>query len=324
VADETTPDAVEQAIAHLVNVLVSECSHTSETASALDVCIGNLRHAHHAERARHAEEVAEERRLKELKRQETVSLQGAVRKLMDQLEAEEARVAKLADCARNVADDRDSLRDQLHQATELVSVLEERLDAFEDTEPDARACAEWVIDIPQYGDTRQAARRYLSGVANRTATRLHRDVETLRDQLRKVEGERDVSRRQCGELHEHLALIVRYFEEETSAGDGIAEQHYAGYQLAKIVLARTAPNEAAWETAMVEFAQLQERASHVPGLSAALDEARHELDARRALDADVRACAEYCRNILIGPPGIPALAARRILAAIDSQGGEGE
>ena len=55
---ETTPDAVEQAIANLVNVLVSECSHTSETASALDVCIGNLRHAHRAERARHAEEVA--------------------------------------------------------------------------------------------------------------------------------------------------------------------------------------------------------------------------------------------------------------------------
>lgn len=53
----------------------------------------------------------------------------------------------------------------------------------------------------------------------------------------------------------------------------------------------------------------------------------------RSLLPDVRACAEYCRNILIGPPGMPvedyplapvALAARRILAALDSQGGEGE
>jgi len=52
-----------------------------------------------------------------------------------------------------------------------------------------------------------------------------------------------------------------------------------------------------------------------------------ELTARRALDADVVACAEQCRNILIGPPGMPvedyplapvAFAARRILAALDS------
>ncbi len=156
---------------------------------------------------------------------------------------------------------------------------------------------------------------YAEWVAERA--RHAEEVSALRDQLRKVEGERDVSRRQCGELHEHLALIVRYFEEETSAGDGIAEQHYAGYQLAKIVLARTAPNEAAWETAMVEFAQLQERASHVPGLSAALDEARHELDARRALDADVRACAEWMRDELIEGHELQTLGCR-ILAALDS------
>lgn len=51
---------------------------------------------------------------------------------------------------------------------------------------------------------------------------------------------------------------------------------------------------------------------------------REDLTARRALDADVRVCAERCRDTLIGPPGMPvedyplapeALAARRLLAA---------
>lgn len=61
---------------------------------------------------------------------------------------------------------------------------------------------------------------------------------------------------------------------------------------------------------------------------------RAELGERRALDADVVACAEQCRNILIGHPGMPAedmplapcaLAARRILAAKAAGviGGEG-
>lgn len=78
-----------------------------------------------------------------------------------------------------------------------------------------------------------------------------------------------------GELHEHLALMVRYLEEETSQGDGIQERHWDGYQGAKSVLMRTAPNQPSWENAQLE-----------------IHEARHELAARRALDADVRACAD--------------------------------
>lgn len=80
-----------------------------------------------------------------------------------------------------------------------------------------------------------------------------------------------------GELHEHLALMVRYLEEETSQGDGIQERHWDGYQGAKSVLARTAPNQPSWENAQLEIHDLLERASRVPGLTAELDNARHVL-----------------------------------------------
>ena len=191
--NETTPDAVEAAIASLVNVLVNEYSHTSETASALDVCIGSLRHARRAERARHAEEVA---RL-------------------------EARVAKLADCARNVADERDSLRDQ----------------------------------------------------------------------LRRVEGERDALAVRMDLPASQLLMVGSEL-----CGDGKID-----------------PND-------------HRDPRWTPTLQRAAEVMR-ELTARRALDADVMACAERCRDTLIGPPGMPvedyplapeALAARRILAALDS------
>jgi hypothetical protein len=46
---------------------------------------------------------------------------------------------------------------------------------------------------------------------------------------------------QYGEFHELLALMVRYLHEETSQGDGLAEEHWDGYQAAKDLLARTAP-----------------------------------------------------------------------------------
>src|SRR5690606_705482 len=96
--------------------------------------------------------------------------------------------------------------------------------------------------------------------ANRELAARDAEISSLRDQLRRVEGERDEAQRQCGELHEHLALMVRYLEEEASEGDGIAEQHWDGYQGAKSVLMRTAPNRAAWETGMVAFAELQKDA----------------------------------------------------------------
>ena len=61
-----------------------------------------------------------------------------------------------------------------------------------------------------------------------------------------------------GELHEHLALMVRYLHEETSSGDGIAECHVDGYEAAKSLLVRSAPNQPSWENAQIEVADLLE------------------------------------------------------------------
>lgn len=85
-----------------------------------------------------------------------------------------------------------------------------------------------------------------------------------------------------GQLHDHLALMVGYLEEETSAGDGIQEQHFDGYTAAKSLLARTATNEPSWENAQIEVALLMKQASHVPGMSATLDQTTHELRVARA------------------------------------------
>lgn len=52
------------------------------------------------------------------------------------------------------------------------------------------------------------------------------------------------------QLYEHLALLVRYFEQETSQGDGIAEEHFDGYMAAKSLLARLAPSQPSCENAI--------------------------------------------------------------------------
>lgn len=255
--NETTPDAVERQYQDSDGNpcdLVTLCRREPGwAANRIDTLL--------AERARHAEEVArlEAAHLSDL---ETIEAWKLASGLECGGDPDGVTPAGMRRYWEGVEADRDSLRDQLHQATELVSVLEERLDAFEDTEPDARACAEWVIDITQYGDTRQAARRYLSGVANRTATRLHRDVETLRDQLRRTEGERDAERKHATEMEERALDLVR------------------DLRLAQV-----------------------------------------ELHALRSLLPDVRACAEY-----IVERGVDNAdgSARRILASLASQGGEGE
>lgn len=89
--------------------------------------------------------------------------------------------------------------------------------------------------------------------------------------------------------HEHLALMIRYFEEETAEGDGLREEHAAGYEGAKSALVRCDPGLAG-ETALIEVAELIERASHVPGLTATLDEARARAQAaeERAAKAEAR------------------------------------
>lgn len=168
--DETIPDAVEQAIAHLVNVLVSECSHTSETASALDVCIGNLRHAHHAERARHAEEVA---RLEE--------------RLAVQERATNHCGTVLGEQKRRISDlesENDDLRSSVRSAN--VTALSALSGAGISTPEEGFPAAGW-------------------GELGNCIVRLAKDRDSLRDQLRKVEGELDGEREHATKMEAELA-----------------------------------------------------------------------------------------------------------------------
>ena len=81
-----------------------------------------------------------------------------------------------------------------------------------------------------------------------------------------------------GELHEHLALMIRYLEEETRAGDGISDEHFDGFVAAKSLLVRAAVNAPSWENAQLEMHDLLRNANKVPGLSAELDRVRWERD----------------------------------------------
>lgn len=68
-----------------------------------------------------------------------------------------------------------AILDALDRLTELYDVTQARLEAFEEQEPDARTCAEWVATVAlKSSDVYSAARRYLCG-----------------EQLRRVERERD-------------------------------------------------------------------------------------------------------------------------------------
>jgi hypothetical protein len=80
-----------------------------------------------------------------------------------------------------------------------------------------------------------------------------------------------------GQLYEHLALMVRYFEEETAQGDGVAEEHSDGYGAAKALLEHARQNEPQWENASLAVRDLQLKAAEVPGLTATLDELRAQL-----------------------------------------------
>lgn len=79
-----------------------------------------------------------------------------------------------------------------------------------------------------------------------------------------------------GELHEHLELMVRYLEEETQQGDGIAEHHFDGYVAAKSLVSRAAVDQPQWENAQIAVAELLRKASELPGLTAELDQLRWE------------------------------------------------
>lgn len=123
-------------------------------------------------------------------------------------------------------------------------------------------------------------------------------VEELSALVRKMDADYAASRVGImalhGELHEHLALMVRYLNEETSSGDGIADCHVDGYEAAKSLLVRSAPNQPSWENAQIEVADLLRKSSEVPGLSAELDRVRWERDrAVRLLNMLDRADARH-------------------------------
>src|SRR5690606_38509014 len=57
-----------------------------------------------------------------------------------------------------------ALEEQLGKLTELYDVTQARLEAFEEQEPDARTCAEWVATVAlKSSDVHSAACRYLCG-----------------------------------------------------------------------------------------------------------------------------------------------------------------
>jgi hypothetical protein len=60
-----------------------------------------------------------------------------------------------------------------------------------------------------------------------------------------------------GRFHEHLELMIRYFEEETSQGDGIAEEHHDGYAAAKSLVERTKGLDGLWERAQIAVHDLR-------------------------------------------------------------------
>jgi len=174
------------------------------------------------------------------------------------------------------------LEEQLGKLSELYDVTQERLEDFEEREPDARLCAEWAATVAlKATDVYSAARRYLCGESRGTVAQVQQENDSLRAQLREVEGERE----------EALRMVDGIRKSEKTARESMAI------------------NMRLRDEAQAENVQL-----------------KAERDALRSLLPDVRACAEYCRTIPIGPPPLApvALAARRILAALDSQGGEGE
>ena len=116
--------------------------------------------------------------------------------------------------------------------------------------------------------------------------------------------------------------MVRYIEEEVRDGDGIREEHLAGYYAAKSAIVRGNPYSAAFEDAIARARQTTAKANEVPGLSATLDEKTHQV---AQLEALLTRIVKYAREDRAETPGATRLAralaeAERMLARPD--GGE--
>lgn len=105
---------------------------------------------------------------------------------------------------------------------------------------------------------------------------LRDEVRRLRRALAGCNASRVGLTCQAAELRGCLAFVVRCLEQEARDGDGIREEFFFGYQGALSALERTKVDLGDWEAARAEAAHLMRKASEVPGLSAALDEARKD------------------------------------------------
>lgn len=225
-----------------------------------------------------------------------------------------------------------SREEQLGKLSELYDVTQERLEDFEAREPDARLCAEWAATVAlKATDVYSAARRYLCGESRGIVAQVQQENDSLRDQLREVTAEREnrvAEMRAWGEAklagaqHEitHLRDRLREVEGERDRVQRANETLAVRMDLPASQLLMVG-SELCGDGKIDPNDHRDPR--WTPTLQRAAEVMR-ELTARRALDADVMACAERCRDTLIGPPGMPvedyplapeALAARRILAA---------
>jgi len=97
-----------------------------------------------------------------------------------------------------------SREEQLGKLSELYDVTQERLEDFEEREPDARLCAEWAATVAlKATDVYSAARRYLCGEG--IVAQVQQENDSLRDRLRKVTAERDRERERATKMEAELA-----------------------------------------------------------------------------------------------------------------------
>jgi hypothetical protein len=115
--------------------------------------------------------------------------------LENELDIAKAALRALHERAAGYIGQRDTARGELATAHELIAVLEARLERFEDTDADGQALAEWAYTVAVDGsEPRSAARRYLSGIANRAAVQSCRQVTEARAAFDAADGRMQSSR----------------------------------------------------------------------------------------------------------------------------------
>jgi len=85
------------------------------------------------------------------------------------------------------------------------------------------------------------------------------ELRTLRAQVERFKDSELLHKSKLNELHEHLALMVRYLEEESNScdGNGVSDEHWDGYRAAKVLLSDTTPESAKWIESAIEISDLR-------------------------------------------------------------------